>query len=109
VPVCGQLYEILDEHLLRLDWSAGFVFGRTATTPYSYSGVRKRTESAYTEAKLQPSDLQLHECRHSFSSWLAAAGSRSSVGTSTAGTPTSPWTPATPTSWTTSTSTTRKH
>jgi integrase len=74
VPVSGQLFEILDEHLLRLPWGAGLAFGRSATTPYSYSGVRARAMSAYEDAKVEPSDLQLHECRHSFSSWLAAAG-----------------------------------
>jgi integrase len=74
VPVCGQLYELLDEHLLRLDRSEGLLFGRTASRPFSYSGVRARAERAYTKAKLEPADLQLHECRHSFSSWLSAAG-----------------------------------
>jgi integrase len=38
------------------------------------SGVRARAMSAYEDAKLEPRDLQLHECRHSYSSWLAAAG-----------------------------------
>jgi integrase len=74
VPVCEQLYDILDEHLLRVAWSEGFAFSRTATTPFAYGAARWQAESAYAKAGLQPSDLQLHECRHSFSSWLAAAG-----------------------------------
>jgi integrase len=74
VPVCSHLYEILDEHLLRLGWSEGLAFGRSPTRPYSYAGARDRASRAYAKAGLEPSDLQLHECRHSFSSWLAAAG-----------------------------------
>ena len=74
VPVCEQLYELLDEHLLRLGWSEGLIFGRSPTQPFSYSGVRVRATRAYEKAKLEPSDLQLHECRHSYSSWLSAAG-----------------------------------
>jgi hypothetical protein len=38
--------QILDEHLLRLKWTAGLTFGRTASQPFSYSGVRARTTRA---------------------------------------------------------------
>jgi integrase len=74
VPVCEHLYEILDEHLMRLDWDAGLAFGRSASVPYFYSSARDRAQTAYERGGLEPNDLQLHECRHSFSSWLAAAG-----------------------------------
>jgi integrase len=74
VPVCEQLYEILEDHLLRLGRDAGLAFGRSAETPYSYSGVRARAKRAFEKAKLQPSDLQLHECRNSYKSWLEDIG-----------------------------------
>jgi hypothetical protein len=32
------------------------------------------SDRSITKAKLEPSDLQLHECRHTFRSLLAAAG-----------------------------------
>jgi hypothetical protein len=32
--------------LLRLKWTAGLTFGRTASQPFSYSGVRARTTRA---------------------------------------------------------------
>jgi hypothetical protein len=41
VPVCEQLYEILENHLLRLGHDAGLAFGRSSKTPYSYCGVRE--------------------------------------------------------------------
>jgi integrase len=59
---------------MRLDWDAGLAFGRSASVPYSYSSARDRAQTAYERGGLEPNDLQLHECRHSFSSWLAAAG-----------------------------------
>ena len=74
VPVCEQLYEILEDHLLRLGRDTGLAFGRNADTPYSYSAVRARAKRAFKHAKLEPSDLQLHECRHSYKSWLEDIG-----------------------------------
>jgi Phage integrase family len=68
------LYEILDEHVLRLGRTSGLIFGRTATTPYSYNALRERTPTVWRRAGLGPNDLQLHEGRHSYSSFLAAAG-----------------------------------
>jgi len=52
----------------------GLAFGRNAETPYSYSAVRARAKRAFKHAKLEPSDLQLHECRHSYKSWLEDIG-----------------------------------
>jgi integrase len=78
VPIPEPLYEILDEHLLRLGRDTGLIFGRSESQPFSYSGVRARTERAYQAAKLEPSDLQLHECRHAFKTFLEDAGIRES-------------------------------
>jgi integrase len=62
VPIPEPLYAILDEYLLKLGRD-GLVFGRSATEAFSYNAVRERTR-----------DLNLHEARHSYSSYLAAAG-----------------------------------
>jgi integrase len=66
MPVCEQLFDYLSEHLLRLDRTEGLIFGRTAETAYSYSGVYARAKRAGV--------LDLHERRHSYSSYLADAG-----------------------------------
>jgi integrase len=78
VPVCEQLFDVLDEHLLRLGRTSGLIFGRSETLPFSYSGHRGRAERAHTAANLEPSDLQLHEARHSFKTFLEDAGIRES-------------------------------
>lgn len=70
VPVCEQLYAILAPHLAD---RAGLAFG-SASEPFSYNAVRERTERTWRNAGLEPSDLGLHEARHTYSSLLAAAG-----------------------------------
>lgn len=71
VPVCEQVYELLEPHLRD---RAGLAFGQSVTEPFSYNAVRERTERVWRRAGLEPSDLGLHEARHTFSSLLAAAG-----------------------------------
>lgn len=78
VPVPEQLYEILDEHLLRLGRTSGLIFGRSAEAPFDYHAVRDGAERAYKAAGLVPTDLQLHECRHSYKAFLEAADIRES-------------------------------
>jgi hypothetical protein len=106
VPVCEQLYENLDEHLLRLGWSEGLTFGRMRLL---------RTATAASESG-QRAPARTRSCSQATCSSMSAVtpsrpglprqASRSSAGTSTAATPTSRWTRATPTNWTISTSTT---
>jgi integrase len=74
IPIPEQLYEILDEHRLRLDRTEGLIFGRTAETPFSYSGVRARAARVLEDAGFEPADFQMHEARHSYRTFLAAAG-----------------------------------
>jgi hypothetical protein len=74
IPIPEQLYEILDEHLLRLDRTEGLIFGRTAETPFTYSGVRARAARVLEDAGFEPADFQMHEARHSYRTFLAAAG-----------------------------------
>jgi integrase len=78
VPIPEQLYEILDKHLLRLGRRSGLIFGRSAEEPFGYHSVRDRAEQVYKAAGLVPSDLQLHECRHSYKAFLEAADIRES-------------------------------
>jgi integrase len=78
VPIPEPLYALLDEHLLRTGRTSGLIFGRSESTPFSYSGSRARAERAYKGVGLEPSDLQLHECRHSYKTFLEAADIRES-------------------------------
>jgi integrase len=50
----------------------GLVFGRSATNPLSSSTVNNRAVRAWEAAKLAP--IGLHEARHTFASYLIAAG-----------------------------------
>jgi integrase len=78
VPMPKPLYEVLDEYLVRLDRrldrTEGLAFGRSATEPFAYTTVRGRAKKAWGRAGLEPSDFEFHEGRHSYSSFLAAAG-----------------------------------
>jgi integrase len=65
VPICSHLREYLEHH------SGGFYFG-TATRPFDYDGLNVRAKSAWADAGLER--IGLHECRHSFSTFLDAAG-----------------------------------
>jgi integrase len=78
VPIPEPLYEILDEHLLRTGRTTGLIFGRDESTPFSYSGHRGRAGRAHEAAELAPKDLQLHECRHSYKTFLEDADIRES-------------------------------
>ena len=83
-----QLYEILEEHLVKIGRTEGLIFGQSATQPFSYNAVRERAERAWRKIGLdQPplpvtgrptSSLQLHECRHSYKSYLEATEIRDS-------------------------------
>lgn len=48
------------------------IFGRDAATPFAYETVRSRAARAWDDAELQP--IGLHEARHTFASYLIAAG-----------------------------------
>jgi integrase len=89
VPIAAALRDYLDEHLLRLDWGDGLVFGVSAVSPFSPSTVTQREMTAWGwspvrvantekrgwergEGALEP--IVLHECRHTFASLMIAAG-----------------------------------
>jgi integrase len=82
VPIVAALRPHLLEHRLRTGRSGGFVFGRTATSPFTPSNVRKRALTAWKranakrqEARLEPlQPIGLHEARHTFATTLIFAG-----------------------------------
>jgi integrase len=78
VPICEQLYTILDEYLVKLGRSEGLAVGQTATQPYSYNAVRERAERVWRRAGIEPSDFHLHEGRHTFKAFLEATDIRDS-------------------------------
>jgi len=72
VPIPVALRDYLDEHLLSLDWQEGFIFGATATRPFTITPTTKRAKSAWEASKL--TSITLHEARHTFASLMIAAG-----------------------------------
>jgi integrase len=72
VPVPAALRSFLAAHKLRLSWSEGLLFGRTADLPFEGSNVWRRAHRAWKRAKLE--GIGLHECRHTYASLMIAAG-----------------------------------
>jgi integrase len=65
VPLPATLRTILDKHMERTGRSGDdLIFGRTATEPFTPSHIRRKADAAFG----------LHELRHSYSSYLDAAG-----------------------------------
>jgi integrase len=54
------------------DWDDGLVFGRSAEQPCATSTAYNRADRAWKEAKLKR--ITLHECRHTYASYMIAAG-----------------------------------
>jgi integrase len=70
VPIVAALRTILLEHRLRSGRSEGFVFGSSASVPFSPQSVRERALRVWKD--VQP--IGLHEARHTFASVLIFAG-----------------------------------
>jgi integrase len=64
VPICDHLREYLTEQ------TEGFYFGE-AGKPFNYDALLRRSRKAWEAAGLER--IGLHECRHSFASYLDAA------------------------------------
>jgi integrase len=71
VPVPRLLLDELLDHRRRTR-PAGLVFGRSSTRPFQPVSVQARADTAWKAHGLER--LTLHECRHSYSSFLYAAG-----------------------------------
>jgi integrase len=72
VPISQALAEILQSHLDRLTWSTGLVFGRSPTTPFDPSVITERAYRIWSRTRLE--SYSLHEARHTYVSFLLAAG-----------------------------------
>jgi integrase len=72
VPIIAALRDLLIEHKLVTQRAEGFIFGSSATAPFTPTAVRRRALTAWRRAGLDP--IGLHECRHTFASLLIAAG-----------------------------------
>jgi integrase len=73
VPLPAILADLLAEHVAGTGRTGDeLLFGRTAGAPFTPSFIRKRANEAWTVAKLER--IGLHECRHSYSTYLDAAG-----------------------------------
>lgn len=72
VPIPAVLRDVLDEHKIRGERTAGLVFGRSPDAPPLATTVLARARKAWKEAQLTP--IIPHECRHTFASLMIAAG-----------------------------------
>ena len=72
VPIVAALRDLLVEHKLATRRDHGFVFGTSATSPFTPNVARGRARTAWRRAGLEP--IGLHECRHTFASLVIAAG-----------------------------------
>ncbi|HVP02648.1 MAG TPA: site-specific integrase, partial [Solirubrobacteraceae bacterium] len=73
VPIVPQLARLLREHRMRTGRRGeALVFGRTDAEPFGRESVRRRADTAWREAKLER--VGLHDARHTFTSYLPAAG-----------------------------------
>jgi integrase len=77
VPLTDTLRGFLDSHLKRTGRTGDdLVFGRTATEPFTSRHVSKLADDAWEDDDDKPGldRVTLHEARHSFSTFLDAAG-----------------------------------
>ena len=72
VPLAQVLRVYLNEHRLASEWSEGLVFGRTQEVPFLAKTPSDRARRTWIKAGLEP--IGLHECRHTFASFMIAAG-----------------------------------
>lgn len=72
VPVAGVLREHLLDHKMRLGRSEGFAFGASGTAPFKPRAISERADKAWKAANLER--VTLHACRHTFASYMIAAG-----------------------------------
>ena len=74
VPIAPTLREHLLAHLMRTGRRGNpdaLVFGTTATEPFAHRDLTRHADAAWTAAGLER--IQLHECRHTFASYMIAA------------------------------------
>jgi integrase len=72
VPIIRRLRDELVLHQLATRSATGLVFGSTPTTPFVPNTAYRRASRAWAAASLDP--IGLHEARHTFASYMIAAG-----------------------------------
>jgi integrase len=72
VPIAAVLRDHLAEHRIITGRTSGFVFGRSAVSPFAPDAIRHRAERAWKAAGAKL--ISLHESRHTFASLMIAAG-----------------------------------
>lgn len=72
IPISRTLRRYLLEHLMRLGWREGYIFGRGPGTPWSIEVPQRRAARVWNKHEdLEP--IGLHEARHTFASLMIAA------------------------------------
>jgi integrase len=72
VPIPSVLSAYLLAHRDRAQEHAGLALGRSATKPFSDTGMRSRAQRIWTTAGMAP--IGFHEARHTYASLMIAAG-----------------------------------
>lgn len=72
VPITPQLRDELARWGEERPWDAGLVFGRGPDQPFAPSTAYSRAAKAWKAASCER--IALHECRHTFASFMIAAG-----------------------------------
>ena len=72
VPMTSALRDFLTEHRMITGRSEGLVFGKNASEPFTTTTIRNRANRQWEKADLLR--IGLHEARHTFASYLLAAG-----------------------------------
>ncbi len=72
VPLANILRAYLLEQRLACPWREGLVFGRSAERPFLPNTPNNRAQRAWKLAGMR--SIGLHECRHTFASFMIAAG-----------------------------------
>jgi integrase len=72
VPIAAALRDFLISHKLRSGRSEGLVFGQDGITPFHPHRLTERADDDWTDAGLER--ITLHACRHTFASYMIAAG-----------------------------------
>ena len=73
VPIPSLLRQRLREHLMRTGHrDDDLLFGSSGGGPFTPSRVTDRADKAWEKAKLER--VTLHECRHTYASYMIAAG-----------------------------------
>lgn len=72
VPLAAVLRVHLAEHRLAVSWADGLVFGRAPDVPFLAKTPNDRARRRW--ARVGMKSIGLHECRHTFASFMIAAG-----------------------------------